>query len=55
MDFHIMMNTFSKMLSRGLAQTASQITSTIQVDLQNLGNRIETIEHKTEQTISRTI
>lgn len=46
MDFHIMMNTCFKMLSRGLAQMASQITSTIQADLQNLGTRIEAIEKK---------
>lgn len=53
-DFQIMMNNISKMLSRGLAQTASQITSTIQADLQNLGTRIKDIEQKTDQTVART-
>lgn len=40
------MTDFSKMLSRGLAQTATKITSTIQADLHNLGTRIDAIEQK---------
>lgn len=46
------METFSKMLCRGLAQTASQITSIIQADLHHLGARIEAIEAKTDQTVA---
>lgn len=40
------------MLSRGLAQTATQITSTIQADIHNLGSRIEAIEQKVEHTLA---
>lgn len=44
---------FSKMLARGLSQTATQITSTIQADLHNQGARIEAIEQKVELTVAK--
>lgn len=52
-DLSSFLATFSKMLARGLAQIATQITSTIQADLQNLGTGIETIEQKAEHMIAR--
>lgn len=53
-DVSSIMTTFSKMLTRGLAQTAAQITSTIQPDLHQLGARIEAIEMKADHKIART-
>ncbi|XP_073479900.1 olfactory receptor 1496-like [Aquarana catesbeiana] len=40
-------------LDRGLSQTATQINSAIQTDMQNLGARIEAIELKTDHTVAR--
>lgn len=54
-DFASLMQTFSTMLSRGLAQNASHITSIIQADLQHLGARIEAVESKTDQAVAMTI
>lgn len=42
------------MLSRGLAQAATQIASAMQADLHNLGARIEAIEQKADHTAART-
>lgn len=42
------------MLTRDLAQTPAQISSTIQADFHHLGARIEAIEMKAYQTIDRT-
>lgn len=53
-DFPSLMAAFSKMLSRGLAHTASQITSTIHVEIQHLGSRIDSSGKKADQTIART-
>lgn len=50
-DLTTLMAAFFRMLSRGLAQTATQITSIIQADLHNLCARIEAIEQKAEHTI----
>lgn len=55
MDYNSLLSTFTKLLSKGLAQTAMQITSTIQADLHNLGSRIEITEKKLDQSIKRTI
>lgn len=52
-DFSSMMAMFDTMLSKGLSQTANQITTAIQADLQLLCARIETIEIKADQTKSR--
>lgn len=52
LDFATMMDAFSKMVSRGLAQTASQITSIIQANLAKFRLRIKVTEQKVEQTIS---
>lgn len=52
-DFSSMISTFATMLSRGLSQTANQITTAIQADLPQLGARIEIIENKSDQTITR--
>lgn len=53
LDITTLMDSFSKMLSRGLDKMASQTTSAIQADLQNLGSMIEATEKKVEKTISR--
>lgn len=45
-DFSAMMAMFATMLSRGLTQTANQITTAIHADLQQLVARIETTEFK---------
>lgn len=52
-DFPAMMAAFSKMLSRGLAQTAAQITASIYADLQQIGIRIEVIGKKADQSVAR--
>lgn len=52
-DLPALMTAFSAMLSTGLAQTATQITSTIQADLQQLGARIDVIEKKSDQANGR--
>lgn len=52
-DFPSMMTAFSNLLSRGLAQYAAQITSSIHADLQHLGTRIELIEKKADQSVAR--
>lgn len=44
---------FSNMLSRGLTQTAAQMTSAIHADLQHIGAQIEHIENKTDQSTAR--
>ncbi|XP_040181316.1 uncharacterized protein LOC120915124 [Rana temporaria] len=44
----------SEMLERGLAQTAERITGEIRADFQNLGSRIETIEHNLDVNVART-
>lgn len=43
----------SELLDKGLAQNADRITGEIRADFQNLGNRIEQIEHKLDVTITR--
>lgn len=43
----------SELLDRGLTQTADRITCELRSDFQNLGTRIERIEHKLDVTISR--
>lgn len=52
-DLPAMMAAFSNMLSRGLSQTAAQITSATHADLQNIGVWIEHIEKKTDQSAAR--
>lgn len=52
-DITFIFSKFAEMLDRGLAQTASRITSDIKADLQLLGSRIENIENKVDATIDR--
>lgn len=47
-DFLSMMTAFSKMLARGLSQTAAQITVAIHADLRQIGTRTEVIEKKAD-------
>lgn len=44
---------FSTILERGLANTAAQITKTIQSDQASLGSRMEVMEDKIDNTVSR--
>lgn len=43
----------SDLLDRGLSNTAAKITNEIRSDFQNLGARMEAIEHKLDITVSR--
>lgn len=43
----------SELLDRGLATTAAKITGDIKADFQNLGSRMEAIEHKLDTTVAR--
>lgn len=52
-DFPSMMEAFSSMLSKGLAQTVTQITNSIHADLQQIGARIDIIEKKTDQLVAK--
>lgn len=52
-DFPSMMEAFSQLLSRSLAQNAEHITSSIHADLQHLGQRIDMIEKRSDQAVAR--
>ena len=52
-DFPSMMNAFSQMLSKSLALNAAQITSSIHADLLQLGMRMDTMEQKADQAVTR--
>lgn len=52
-DLPSMMEAFTHLLSKSLAQNAVHITSSIHADLQQLGQRIDTIEQKADQAASR--
>lgn len=43
----------SELLDRGLSTTAAKITGEIKADFQNLGDRMETIEHKLDNTVAK--
>lgn len=53
-DMVQLQNCFSDMLRAGLAQNASQITSSIKADLQSLVARIDVIEQAVDNTAART-
>lgn len=49
-----LLSQLSALLDKGLAQTAAKITGDISEDFQILGSRMEAIENKLDQTISKT-
>lgn len=49
-----LLNRFSEMLAEGLAQNATQITTSIKADLQSLGACMDVIEMAVNNTATRT-
>lgn len=53
-DMTQLLHSFSEMLAAGLAQNASQITSSIKADLKSLGSCMDAIELAVDSSTART-